>query len=48
MSVTYSQKFCSNHNFVDNRISQFMFPKYWIEYQNVKVDSEIKIPKSGK
>ena len=30
------------------RTSQFMFPKYSAEYQNVKVDSEIKIIKIEK
>ena len=45
-SVSYSQKFCSKGGFPDlanNRTSQFRFPKYLIEYQNVKIDSEIKI-----
>ena len=31
------KSFASSAN---NRASQFMFPKYWIEYQNVKIDSE--------
>ena len=30
-------------NLVSNRTSQFIFSKYLIEYQNVKIDSEIKI-----
>ena len=37
--VNYSQKFCSKcsfPNFFNNRTAQFMFPKYGIEYQNVK------------
>ena len=44
--VSYSQKFCSKCSFpkmANSRTSQFMFPKYLIEYQNVKIDSEIKI-----
>ena len=47
-SVSYCKKFCvrcSFPNLVDGRTSQLMFPKYLIEYQNVKIDSEIKILK---
>ena len=42
--VSYSQKFCGKRGFpnlANGRTSQFMFPKYLIDYQNVK--SEIKI-----
>ena len=44
--VSYSQKFCGKPSFpnlVNNRASQFLFPKYWIEYQNVNINSEIRI-----
>ena len=44
--VSYSQKFCSKCSFpnlVNNRTSQFMFLKYCTEYQNAKINSEIKI-----
>ena len=44
--VSNSQKFRSKHSFlnlVNSRTSQFLFPKYWMEYWNGKIDSEIKI-----
>ena len=45
--ASYSKKFCDKHSFPNlvfpNRFSQFMFPKYLIEYQNIKRDCEIKI-----
>ena len=44
--VGYSQKFRGKRSFpnlVNNRTSQFMFRKYWIDYQNVRIDSEVKI-----
>ena len=51
--VNYSQKFCSKcsfPHFFNNRTAQFMFPKYGIEYQNVKkiVKSNFKSEKSNK
>ena len=42
--VSYSQNLCGNHKFLNlanSRTSQFMFPKYLIDYQNAEV--EIKI-----
>ena len=44
--VSYIQKFCGKHGFpnlANGRTSQFMCSKYLIEYQNIKVDSKIKI-----
>ena len=44
--VSYSQKFGGKHSFpifANSRTSQFMFPKYGIKYQNVKIDNKIKI-----
>lgn len=46
--VLDSNKFCGNHsfpNFANGTTSHFIFSKYFIEYQNVKIDSEIKISK---
>ena len=40
-SVRYSQKFRRKHGFsnlVNGSTSQFRFPKYLIEYQNVKIE----------
>ena len=49
--VNYSQKICYKHGFpnlANSRISQFMFPKYLIEHQNVKiVKSKFKNEKSN-
>ena len=42
--VSYSQKLCVKSSFpslVKNRTSQFVFPKYQIEYKNVKIASKI-------
>ena len=50
--VSYSQKLHSKHslpNLANSRTSQFMFPKYLIEYQIVKlVKSKFKSKKSNK
>ena len=38
--VTYSKKFCGKRGFpnlANGRTLQFMFPKYLIEHQNVKI-----------
>ena len=52
-SVRYSQKFRRKHGFsnlVNGSTSQFRFPKYLIEYQNVKnrMTSKLKTEKSKK
>ena len=48
----YSEKFCGKRGFpnlANSRISQFMFPKYLMEYQNVKiVKSKFKSEKCDK
>ena len=44
--VNCSQKLYGKHSFpnlANSRASQFMFPKYLIEYRAVKIDSEIEI-----
>ena len=44
--VSYSKKFHVKHGFpnlANGRASQFMFPKYLIEYRNVKIEGESKI-----
>ena len=50
--VSYSQKFRGKRGFsnlANSRTSQFMFPKYLIEYQNIKlVISKFKSKKSNK
>ena len=46
LDVSYSQILRNKHSFVDlvnSGTSQFMFRKYWKEFQNVKPDSEITI-----
>ena len=40
--VNYSQNFHAFPNLTYSITFQFMFPKYLIELQNVKVDGEIK------
>ena len=47
--VSYSQKFygkCSFPNLANGRTFQFMFPKYLVEYQNIKMKSKFKSEKS--
>ena len=50
--VNCSQKFCGKHGFpnlANTRTSQFVFPKYLMEYQNVKkVKSKFKSEKCNK
>ena len=49
--ISYSQKFRGKRGFPNlakGRTSQFMFPKYLIEYQNVKIgESKFKSEKKG-
>ena len=50
--ASFSQKLCGKHGFLNSansRTSQFMFPKYLIEHQNVKiVKSKYKSEKCDK
>ena len=46
LGVSYSQKFRGKrgfHKLANGRTSQSRFPKYLIEYHNVRIESEIKI-----
>ena len=51
LCISYSQKINVKRGFpnlTNGRISQFMFPKYLIEYQNLKkVKSKVKSEKSN-
>ena len=46
LSVSYSQKFHGKRGFLNlanGGTFQFMFPKYLIQYQNIKLDRKFKI-----